>query len=80
MITDERPKAYKVEVEEKGCGECGEGKQWIVVGPDGCGQGVTYGDIDEAESVCEILNECYEKAFEAGYETRKEHEELEKVM
>lgn len=54
-------KKYTVELENEGCPHCGEGKQWMVIDPDGIGGGETYGDHDAAEDVCEMMNDALYK-------------------
>lgn len=52
---------YYIEIDTIGCHTCGLGKTWMVVGPDGCGGGTSYGDKDEAEEIADMLNEAYAK-------------------
>lgn len=51
---------YRVEVEREGCEHCGDGKQWEVYDADGVGVGgMTFGCLDDAEHLAEMLNDAY---------------------
>ena len=58
--------AYKVERYNQGCKECGDGATWVIVGPDGVASATSYGDKDQADEICELQNEAYEKGLAAG--------------
>jgi hypothetical protein len=58
--------AYKVEQEHPGCSKCGEGKTWVVIGPDGFAGGTSYGREEDAEEHADDMS----RAFEAGIEAQ----------
>ena len=56
---------YNVEISSAGCERCGVGTQWAIVTnlngePTEIG-GMTWGDKETAEDICEMLNEAYER-------------------
>lgn len=50
---------YSVSVDTNGCGHCGAGRTWMVVGPDGYGGGQSFGDEEDAEALADQLNEAF---------------------
>jgi hypothetical protein len=56
---DGEPAPFFVEVEDPGCRNCGTGKTWAVVGPDGCTTGMSYGDEDDAQEQADDLNNAF---------------------
>lgn len=54
-------KHYQVEVENNGCEHCGNGKSWVIMA-NGIAGGTSYSNPDEAQELCELLN----NAFKAG--------------
>lgn len=50
---------YFIEVDNNGC-TCGNGRTWTIVGPDGVATGQSWGDVEEAEYICELLNDAYQ--------------------
>jgi hypothetical protein len=54
---------YKVTDDDRGCEKCGQGKTfhvwWIENGVETC-TGTSWGDIEEAEYVCRLMNNAYE--------------------
>ncbi len=61
-------KAYHLEIEESGCADCKNGRTYIIIGPDEVGESNLYGDKEEAEYICEMLNDAFEKALVRAYE------------
>jgi hypothetical protein len=57
--------AYTVEIENGGCGQCGAGRYWVIVGPDGVASATSYcGNQEEVEELAEGLNIAYEAGRE----------------
>ena len=52
----EEKEPYFVEVDNNGCTKCGVGRTWVVVGPDGCAGGTSYGLEEDAADLAEDLN------------------------
>jgi len=50
---------YFITVDTNGCGHCGEGRTWAIVGPDGVMGGTSFEDEDEAADLVELLNDAY---------------------
>lgn len=50
---------YFLEVGENGCVKCGHNKTWDIIQPDGVALATTYGDYEEAEEICDMLNIAY---------------------
>ena len=53
------PQAYKVEARGEGCPTCQHGDQFDIVGPDGSAQSQSWGDVEEADYICELMNDAY---------------------
>jgi hypothetical protein len=51
---------YRVEVEYDGCGECGVGKLYCIVGPDDVALGTSYENMEEAVELAAQLTSAYE--------------------
>lgn len=62
----ETPEQYTVEVDDGGCEKCGAGKTWVVVGPDGDAEGVSYDDYDDARYLASAMNAAFENGFRRG--------------
>ncbi len=56
---------WKVMLDTQGCKTCGHNAQWCVVNPEGTMLGMTYGDRDDAEWLCETINRAIEQAWNA---------------
>lgn len=50
---------YFVEVDLNGCAECGAGRHWTVVGPDGVAIGRSFADEEFTSSLADDLNAAY---------------------
>lgn len=50
---------YFITVDTNGCGHCGEGRTWAIVGPDGAMGGTSFEDEDQAADLAELLNDAY---------------------
>lgn len=50
---------YFVEVDANGCGHCGAGRQWTVVGPDGVAIGQSFEDEEIADDIASYMNQAY---------------------
>ena len=62
------PKHYRVEVQTHGCERCSAGTTWALV-EDVSGEpveigGVSYGDKETADDICDMLNEAFERGKE----------------
>ena len=62
---------YFVELDTLGCSKCGAGKMWRVVGPDGVSYSVTYADEEDADSLCDMLNDAYSAGRQQGRKDQK---------
>ena len=58
--------AYHIEVDINGCDKCGSGRCWLIIGPDGYGGGQSYGEEEEADHICEMLNDAFDRGVAAG--------------
>jgi hypothetical protein len=54
-----REEPYFIEVDTNGCGHCGAGRTWLVVGPDGYGGSQSFEDEEDAAHLAQILNDAY---------------------
>lgn len=65
---------YFIEVDTNGCDKCGHDRTWCIVGPDPDEQATSasYGDEDEAQHICDALNDAYYRGFTACIERRAE--------
>ncbi len=52
-------KPYKVEIDNAGCPNCGGGKTWSVLQPDGYLLGVSYSLRESAEDLAMELNRAF---------------------
>lgn len=52
---------YFVQQEAAGCEQCGGGRSWCVMGPDGIAESMTWDDAEEAAEQAELLNVAYTK-------------------
>ena len=52
---------YTVEVDSRGCSNCGDGIGFTVVGPDGVEECAVYNDRRDAEEIAELMNNAYER-------------------
>lgn len=54
-------RAYTVEIDSTapGCTQCGAGRMWWIVGPDGVAGSTSYGDEGVAADLAEQLNEAF---------------------
>lgn len=60
------PQPFRVEVDHGGCEHCAAGKTWTVVGPDDVALSRSYEESDEAEYLCNELNDAYAFGFAAA--------------
>lgn len=51
---------YRVEISDRGCGECQTGMTWWVVGPDEIASSTSYDEEEDANSLAAALNAAYE--------------------
>lgn len=58
-ITHRQDEPYFVEVGETGCSDCGAGRTYTVVGPDGVAIGQSWEEEDEAAEMASRLNEAF---------------------
>jgi hypothetical protein len=63
LATDDARGPYYIELDANhmGCDHCGEGKQWLVVGPDEVAESTSYDCKEHAEDVAEKLSVAYRK-------------------
>lgn len=57
---------YTVVIDLLGCSNCGHGRTWHVVDPEGIADGVSYFDEEDAKDFAALLNDAYLKGLEAG--------------
>jgi hypothetical protein len=50
---------YHIELGNRGCIECHHGETWDIIDPEGVALATSYGDKEEAEEVCEMLNRSF---------------------
>lgn len=51
--------AYRVEMRGVSCPQCQHGEQWAIVGPGDVELSQSWGDVEEAEFICEQLNDAF---------------------
>lgn len=56
---EHREEPYHVAVDENGCGHCGVGRQWTVVGPDGVACGTSWDEEEDADHFADQMNDAY---------------------
>ena len=64
-VVEENP--YFVEVDNNGCRECGHGRNWVVVDPDGIRGGTSYGLEEDADDLAEDLNRAFNRGRNNSY-------------
>src|SRR5258707_11494503 len=52
---------YKVEGRGDGCPTCQHDEQYDIIGPDGSAQSQSWGDKDEADYICDLLNIAHQQ-------------------
>lgn len=58
--SSEETEPYFLEADyTRGCKECGHGKMWDIIQPGGVAMATSYGDQEEAEEICDMLNIAY---------------------
>lgn len=50
----------------EGCGQCGHGELFDVIGPDDVAHSTQYGDEEEARSICHAFDRAYELGRQAA--------------
>jgi len=57
------PEPYRVEVADRGsvCPICQHGQEWDIIGPGEVAQSQTWGDLEEAEYICGLLNIAHQQ-------------------
>lgn len=50
---------YFVEVDSNGCGHCGAGRTYTVIGPDGVAAGTSWENEEDADAYADAMNEAY---------------------
>lgn len=61
-----REEPYFVEVNTNGCGTCGAGRTWLVIGPDDYAGSQTFSDEEDADALAESLNAAYASGRETA--------------
>jgi hypothetical protein len=51
-----KPKPYRIEISTHGCPLCQSDAQWDIIGPDETAQSQTWGNMEEAEYICSLMN------------------------
>jgi hypothetical protein len=59
-------KVYTVQVDNRGCSNCGKEPGYTVVGPDGVEESAVYNDREVAEQIAELMNSEYEQGFRSA--------------
>jgi hypothetical protein len=54
-------KVYTVEIDNRGCSNCGKEAGYTVVGPDGVEECAVYNDRGIAEEIADLMNTAYEQ-------------------
>jgi hypothetical protein len=54
-------KMYTVEIDSRGCSNCGTDVGYTVVGPDGVAECAVYNDREVAEEIADLMNTAYEQ-------------------
>jgi len=57
---------YFIEVDNNGCPHCGATRSWVVIGPDGCALGITFGHEEDAEDLADNMNTAYWQGMNAA--------------
>lgn len=52
-------KMYTVEVDHRGCSNCGYEAGYVVVGPDGVEESAVYHDREVVEEIAQRMNDAY---------------------
>jgi hypothetical protein len=52
-------KVYTVEIDTRGCSNCGSEAGYTVVGPDGVQECAVYNDRSIAEEIAELMSSAY---------------------
>ena len=60
-VDDIEETPYFVEVDDNGCRTCGQGRNWVVVDPDGIRGSTSYGLQEDAEDLAEDLNRAFNR-------------------
>jgi hypothetical protein len=55
------PEAYRLEPLGHGCPTCQHGDEWDIIGPNDTAQSRTWGDYEEAEYICSLLNIAHQQ-------------------
>lgn len=58
---DARDSIYTVEIDNRGCSNCGHEAGYTVVGPDGVEECAVYNDREVAEEIADLMNTAYEQ-------------------
>ena len=58
---DAQDKVYTVEIDNRGCSNCGREAGYTVVGPDGVEESAVYHDREVAEEIADLMNMAYEQ-------------------
>ncbi len=56
-----KDKVYTVEIDNRGCSNCGKEAGYTVVGPDGVEECAVYNDREVAEEIADLMNMAYEQ-------------------
>ena len=54
-------KVYSVEIDNRGCSNCGSEAGYTVVGPDGVEECAVYNDRGVAEEIADLMNTAFEQ-------------------
>src|ERR1700675_3619238 len=55
------PEPYRVEAQGVGFPTCTHGDQWDIIGPNEVCQSKSWGDAEEAEYICSLLNIAHQQ-------------------
>lgn len=58
--------SYRVEQDDPGCTQCGQGATWNVIDPTGAANGTSWMDRGTAEEQCDDLNRAYILGAQSG--------------
>jgi hypothetical protein len=59
-------KIYIVEIDTRGCSNCGEDVGYTVIGPDGVEECALYNDRNAAEEIAELMNVAYQRGRQSA--------------
>jgi hypothetical protein len=59
-------KLYIVEIDSRGCSNCGDEAGYVVLGPDGVEESAVYNNRGDAEEIAELMNSACQQGSQAA--------------